>query len=482
MAVRRSVAGFDIGPEIGRGAMGVVYLAEDASGQGVALKLLAPELAADDRFRRRFLRESAVAASLDHPNVVPTVAAGDDGGILFLALGYVKGADLRVLIRRERRLDTERALRVVGDAGKALDAAHAVGLVHRDVKPGNILVADDGTSYVCDFGLARHVSSVGSLTGDRGFVGTVDYVAPEQITGGRVDGRADVYALACVLFECLAGVRPFERDSELAVVFAHLNETPPRISDHRPELAPLDSVFVRALVKSPEDRYPTCRALVDAARAALAGEGAPARRLHPAMTALAAALLAVAAAIAGWEFLYGGGHRTAAPRPAVTQSSIEGVHLGMTIPQVKRLLGSPWRQDVFSAPGFPTLIFHARDLSAYFDGQKPRVVIVTTWNPAYHIAGGIGPCSKIEDAKRVFGSDLKPSRWNTQHGRVFGYTLGQNLFLAMIGTPKRVTDTIGVVALYDGDGPNNDGRGVDVSGGTLPFAGFVALSETTCSV
>jgi hypothetical protein len=153
----------------------------------------------------------------------------------------------------------------------------------------------------------------------------------------------------------------------------------------------------------------------------------------------------------------------------------------MTIPQVKRLLRIPWRQDVFSAPGFPTLIFHEREVSVYFDGTRPRAIIVTTWNPAYRIAGGVGPCSKLADAKRAFGSALKPSRWNTQHGRVYGYTLGQNLFLAMIGTGKRVSDTIGVVALYDGNGPRNDGTGVDVRSGTLPFAGYVALSETTCS-
>ena len=190
--------------------MGIVHLAENDAGDRVALELLAPELAADDRFRRRFLREAAVAATLDHPNVVPTLAAGDEGGLLYLALAYVDGSDLRELLRREGTLDTTRALQVVGDAGEALDAAHAVGLVHRDVKPGNILIAEDGTSYVCDFGLARHVSSVGSLTGDRGFVGTVDYVAPEQIAGRGGGGRADVYALACVLFECLVGARPFD--------------------------------------------------------------------------------------------------------------------------------------------------------------------------------------------------------------------------------------------------------------------------------
>jgi hypothetical protein len=479
MAVRQSVAGFRIGPEIGRGAMGIVHLAEDEAGHPVALKLLAPELAADDRFRRRFLRESAVAATLDHPNVVSTLAAGDQDGLLYLALAYVDGSDLRELLRRERRLDAARALRVVGDAGQALDAAHAVGLVHRDVKPGNILVADDGKAYVCDFGLARHVSSVGSLTGDRGFVGTVDYVAPEQIAGRRVDGRADVYALACVLFECLAGVPPFERESELAVVFAHLNEKPPRISDHRPDLAALDPVVARALAKSPDARYTTCRELVEVAGAALAGR-APARRRR--RLAAAAAIAVAAGTAAAWGLLDRGATKPPSAAAAVTQSSLAGVHLGMTIPQVKRLLGVPWRQDVLSGPGYPTLIFHERDVSVYFDGKKSHAIIATTWNPAYRIAGGVGPCSKLADAKRAFGSALKPSRWNTQHGRVYGYTLGQNLFLAMIGTHDGgVTDTIGVVALYDGNGPHDDGKGVDVPFGTRPFVGFVALSETTCS-
>jgi len=198
------------------------------------------------------------------------------------------------------------------------------------------------------------------------------------------------------------------------------------------------------------------------------------------LAAAAAAVAAAAATATAWGLLDRDAPGPAAA-PAVTQSSIAGVHLGMTIPQVKRLLGSPWRQDVFSAPGYPTLIFHERDVSVYFDGKKPRAIIVTAWNPDYRIAGGVGPCSKLADAKRAFGSALKPSRWNTQHGRVYGYTLGQNLFLAMIETDKRVSDTIGVVALYDGNGPHDDGTGVDVRNGTLPFAGFVALSETTCS-
>ena len=233
------IGGIRVGDLVARGAMGAVYVGEDAKGQRVALKLLSPELAHDERFRQRFLRESRLAAELDHPKVVKTIASGEDGGVLYLVMAYVDGIDLRELLRREGRLEPERVVRLVRQVADALDAAHAAGLVHRDVKPGNVLVApgpDGEHAYVCDFGLARHVSSVGSLTGDRGFVGTVDYVAPEQIRGAGVDGRADVYALGCVLFECLAGERPFERDSELAVVFAHLNEPPPRLTEPRPDL------------------------------------------------------------------------------------------------------------------------------------------------------------------------------------------------------------------------------------------------------
>src|SRR5262245_34823810 len=229
------IGGFRVGGLLARGAMGAVYVAEDADGRRVALKLLSPELAHDERFRQRFLRESRLAAALDHPNVVQTLAAGEDGGVLYLAMEYVDGIDLRELLRREPRLEPGRAVSLVAQVAAALDAAHAAGLVHRDVKPGNVLVAGE-RAYVCDFGLARHVASVGSLTGGRGFVGTVDYVAPEQIRGEKVDGRADVYALGCVLFECLTGERPFEHETELAVVFAHLNEPAPRPTELLPEL------------------------------------------------------------------------------------------------------------------------------------------------------------------------------------------------------------------------------------------------------
>ena len=263
--------------------MGTVYLAEETNtGRRVALKLLSPELASDERFRRRFLQETELAASIEHPHVVPTLASGEEEGTLYLAMAHVEGSDLRDLLRREGRLEPERALDLIEQVASALDAAHRAGLVHRDVKPGNILVTrdqDGEKAYVCDFGLARHVSSVSSLTSERGFVGTIDYVPPEQIQGGQIDGRADVYSLGCVLFECLAGARPFDSESELSVLFAHLNEPVPSITDLRPELPPaLDAVFATALAKSADDRYSTCAELVRATRAALQGKKLPRRR------------------------------------------------------------------------------------------------------------------------------------------------------------------------------------------------------------
>jgi predicted Ser/Thr protein kinase len=297
------LAGFRVESLLGKGAMGTVYLAEETSTrQPVALKLLAPELARDERFRRRFLRETELAMSLRHPHVVRTLGSGEEDGALYLAMAYVDGSDLRGVLRREGRLEAGRAVDLVEQVADALDAAHAAGLVHRDVKPGNILVtsgADGEQAFVCDFGLARHVSSVSSLTGERGFVGTIDYVPPEQIEGGTIDGRADLYSLGCVLYECLAGSRPFDRESELSVVFAHLNEPPPRVSDLRPELSDaFDDVFATALAKSPDDRYATCGELAEAARAALRGRTFLRRKLRRRRLAIGAAAVLVAAGAA----------------------------------------------------------------------------------------------------------------------------------------------------------------------------------------
>ena len=236
-----------------------------------------PELARDERFRQRFLREAQIAAALDEPHVVPTVAVGEDAGMLYLAMAYIDGLDLREILRREGPLDPERAVELIAQVAGALDAAHARGLVHRDVKPGNVLVAstDAGEhAYLCDFGLAKHISSVTSLTGDRNLVGTIAYISPEQIEGSAIDARADVYSLGCMLFECLTGQAPFTRESELAAVYAHMHEAPPLVSEARPEVsAAFDAVVVTAMAKAPGDRFASCGALAEASAAALRGRG-----------------------------------------------------------------------------------------------------------------------------------------------------------------------------------------------------------------
>jgi len=272
--VGTELAGYRIESLLGLGGMSVVYLAEDLRlKRRVALKLLAASLAEDESFRDRFLRESELAASIDHPNIVPIYEAGSTEDRLFIAMRYVEGRDLRERLQRGR-LDPADAIGLLAQVASALDAAHARGLVHRDVKPSNVLLdagaRPDGSDhvYLADFGLTKRVSEETGIANDGHLIGTIDYVAPEQIAGEEIDGRADIYSLGCMLHECLVGQPPFGRDSDLAVVFAHLETEPPAPSAQRPELpAALDAVIARALAKEPEQRYPSCREL---ARAALA--------------------------------------------------------------------------------------------------------------------------------------------------------------------------------------------------------------------
>jgi Protein kinase domain/Domain of unknown function (DUF4328) len=281
-AVGTEVAGYRIVAEAGSGGMGVVYRAEETGlgGRPVALKLLPPALAGDPDFRARFLREMRVAAAIDHPNIVPIYRAGEDRGRLYLAMRYVHASDLRRVLEREGRLAPARALAILDQVARALDAAHARGLVHRDVKPGNILLAppvldgDPEHAYLVDFGLARNDSDDRSIGGGGWFIGTPRYAAPEQAAGRPVDGRTDGYALGCVLYECLTGRPPFPHGSGEALLLAHLEAAPPRVTTLRPDLPPaIDQVVTRALAKSPEDRFPTCRALLAAAREALGSDG-----------------------------------------------------------------------------------------------------------------------------------------------------------------------------------------------------------------
>jgi YVTN family beta-propeller protein len=260
------IAGYRVEALAGRGGMSVVYRAEHLRlGRKVALKLLAPELATNEAFRDRFIRESRLAASIDHPNIIPIYDADEVDGLLYIAMRYVGGMDLKGLLRREGPLESIRAVNIVSQAARALDAAQVRGLIHRDVKPGNILIvpAEDEDSsdhiYLSDFGLVKRVASESRITGTGQFVGTVEYVAPEQIEGKPVDGRVDVYSLGCVLYECLTGKTPFERDSEVAVMWAHVKEEPPKVTLDRSDLPPaVDDVVAKAMAKAPDDRYPTC--------------------------------------------------------------------------------------------------------------------------------------------------------------------------------------------------------------------------------
>ncbi|MGW2677213.1 serine/threonine-protein kinase [Streptomyces sp. NPDC001436] len=272
----KQIAGYLVESEIGRGGMAVVYLARDLRlDRPVALKLLAPELARNDTFRKRFAHESKVAAAIDHPHIVPVFEAGETDGLLYIAMRFVAGQDLRALLDRTGPLPVETCARIAGQVASALDAAHDHDLVHRDVKPGNILVADGTDSehpehvYLTDFGLTKKSLSLTGFTSVGQFVGTLDYVAPEQIAGKPVDGRCDVYSLGCVVYEMLTGGPPFQRDDDMALLWAHQFDPPPAPSTRRPQLGPaVDEVLARALAKTPEDRWESCLEFTGALRRA----------------------------------------------------------------------------------------------------------------------------------------------------------------------------------------------------------------------
>jgi Protein kinase domain/WD40-like Beta Propeller Repeat len=320
--------GYRIEAVLGRGGMSSVYRAEHRHlRRKVALKILAPALSENEGFRQRFLRESQLAASLDHPNIVPIYDAGESDGLLFIAMRYVEGRDLEHVLRTDGPMPAERAIAMLAQVASALDTAHAHGLVHRDVKPGNILVETVGWAegnehcYLTDFGLTKQLAAPSGLTDPGGFAGTVDYVAPEQIEGKPLDGRTDVYSLGCVLYRCLTGVAPFERENELAVIYAHLQESPPRLRKLRPDLpSGVEDVVESALAKDVEDRPTTCMGLIERLRGELGSlpsdlasaqavrsepttipkvARAPRKRFGRARWAIAASLLVVMAVVAG---------------------------------------------------------------------------------------------------------------------------------------------------------------------------------------
>jgi hypothetical protein len=334
-------AGYRIDDVVGRGGMGVVYRATElALDRPVALKLIAPELAGDASFRERFLRESRLAASIDHAGILPVYTAGEADGELYLANRFVDGTDLRALLE-QGPLRPERALALVGQVADALDAAHARGLVHRDVKPGNVLVDAADHCYLADFGLTKQLAD--GDAGESGLLaGSLDYLAPEQIRRGEVTGRADQYALGCVLYELLAGTPPLRRETEARTLWAHMQEEPTALAAH-PELEP---VLARALAKEPGERYESCNAFVDDARAALGLGPSPRavrrrrRRIGGRLLYLGAALLALAAVAVVLALTRGSSETAVAPPNSlgvvdpVSQELVAAIPVGNTPTEV----------------------------------------------------------------------------------------------------------------------------------------------------
>jgi CheY-like chemotaxis protein len=310
------IAGYRIEERIGRGGMGVVYRAQHLNLQRrAAIKIIAPDLAESEGFRERFTREARIAAALQHPNIVTVYDAGEVEGLLYLAMQFIQGEDLAAMLRVEGRLRPYRAIDVCRQVASALDAAHAMGLIHRDVKPANVLI-EGRTAFLTDFGLTKRLEGTAAqLTRAGDVVGTIHYVAPEQIEGRRVSARSDVYSLGCLLYHCLSGQVPFALETDVAVIYAHLSEEPPKLSVLRPELPEgLDAVMAKALDKSPDRRFPSCGDMISAARAVIDAAGPlsetipprPSMGIPPAAPAPTAAMRDAAAAARRPRVLLGG--------------------------------------------------------------------------------------------------------------------------------------------------------------------------------
>ena len=373
-------AGHRIDSQVGRGGMGVVYKATDVRlDRVVALKCISPEFAQEEAFTARFMRESRLAASIDHPNVIPIYQSGEADGRLFVTMRWVDGTDLAGVLRREGRLSPERAVGIIGQVAAALDAAHARGLVHRDVKPANILLERDQV-FLTDFGLSKHAQSDSNLTETGAVLGTVDYMSPEQVEGGIVDGRSDVYALGCVLYQTLTGRVPFEKSSAMAKLFAHVSETAPPPRDV-PE--PLAAAVARAMEKDPGRRFQSAGELAQAAADAIGASLAPSRaastkrtfRRAPRRRAnwVAAAAVAAAIGIAAAVALMGGDSDDDKERPAV-MAVLERVHTGFTIPLCRNDLSADFRARFFAPREGQEALNACENLAGGPPNRKPLVV------------------------------------------------------------------------------------------------------------
>ncbi|MGH3494688.1 MAG: serine/threonine-protein kinase, partial [Sciscionella sp.] len=264
------LAGYRIDDLIGVGGMAMVYRAEQVSlGRRVALKVLTPQLSRDESFRERFRREGKHIAALDHPNVVTIYDSGEADGRLYLAMRLVDGTTLADRMRSPG-LSADETMEVLAPIADALDVAHSIGLVHRDVKPQNILLSASGDPYLTDFGVAKMTAATLGLTSTGGFVGSINYASPEQILGELAKSGADIYALSAVLYQCLTGQVPYPRDTDAGVMHAHLHDPPPPLPAPEPQAQALSAVIARGMAKKPEDRYEHAGALLAQAQAAVA--------------------------------------------------------------------------------------------------------------------------------------------------------------------------------------------------------------------
>ena len=436
--------GYRIDELIGRGGMGVVYRAYDLRlKRTVALKLMAPELALDQRFRERFAREAELAMSLEHPNVVPIHDTGDIDGRLYLAMRLVEGTDLRALLHTEGALDPPRALAICNQVANALDAAHANGLVHRDVKPSNVLLDANEHAYLADFGLTRQFDEPGGPAGEGSSVGTPAYLAPEQIEGGPLDGRADVYSLGCLLYECLTGEAPFARGSRLAVAWAHLEEEPPSASMRQPQLPEaIDPVIRKAMAKEPPDRYTTCAALITAAAQAL-GLGRPrtVRRHRLLVIAAAAMSLLVAGAFVTALIVRASGGRAT---PLVTADSLVRIDPATNAVSAVVPVGEAPSATAVAAGGQSVWVFSAAGPSLTEIDVSTNTVLNTTTllappnNP--HAAGGPALVADLAGAWLI-GADRRGRPYLT---RVFSGFRGKREY-RLPGKPRAIAVGYGAV-------------------------------------
>jgi DNA-binding beta-propeller fold protein YncE len=371
--------GYRIEESIGRGGMGVVYRAYDLRlKRPVALKLVAPSLALEERFRERFARETELVMSLEHPNVIPIYDAGDLDGRFYLAMRLVDGTDLASLLRDKGALEPAPTVAICAQIASALDAAHARGLVHRDVKPSNVLLDSSEHVYLADFGLTRRLDDQpGDPTEDRS-IGTPAYLAPEQLDRQSVDGRADVYSLGCLLYECLTGERVFPRGSRLAEAWAHLEDEPPPASRTRPDLPrAVDDVISRALAKEPEQRYPTCQAFVSAAEEALGLRKAGRFGRRKPLLLAAAVLVAVGTAAALAAVLTGLGHGKAAAPLFAGPDTV--ARIDPTTNRVSAVIPVGAHPVVVAAAGNSVWVYNGRGASiSEIDAATNRVVKTTS--------------------------------------------------------------------------------------------------------